>query len=305
MPCEILIKGDTHGNGTVNYEHPDPEKDKSGVYKKGYPVSIRSYPHSGWGYMEGYPYFVQARVTDADVADVESLISDTFGGNSINQEWTREIDFATVNNDISIDGWRIRVFTTNPGVNDFAGVTQSMVESYLNKWNAKVFSVAANEVRFDVAIFEDASNNPGAIQSMGFWNVPPISVFFNETNYDSGSGVHTVEVNYGASVYTPEQVENRATERGGSVISNTAGVIIFDINRTDVFQYFQQEVREALEQTVYRRQFRVLESTVDTIISTGTKTTVSYSKGDRDYYILEVTLAQLETYIVNRLDETL
>ena len=307
MPCEVLIKGDTHGDGTVNYTHSDPDKDKRGVYKKGYPVTLREYPHSGWGYKEGHPYFVQLRVTNGDVADVESLISTSFGGNSINQTWDRQIDFATVNNDSSIDGWRIRVFATNSGANDFAGVTQSMVENYLNKWNAEVFSSAANEVVFDVTIYEDGETtpNPGAIQSEGFWGVTPTDVLFNETSYVEGTGVHTIEVDYSGSSFTSDQVERRVVDRGGIVSSNTAGVITFNINRTDVFQWFQQEVREALEQTVYCRQFRVLETTVDTIISTGTKTTVSHSKGDRDYYTLEVTLAQLETYIVNRLDETL
>lgn len=305
MPCEILIKGDTHGDGTVNYTHPDPDKDKRGVFKKGYPVIVREYPHSGWGYKEGYPFFVQARVTDGDVVDVDSMINSAFGEDSMTQDWTRKIDFATVNSNLTIDGWRIRVFAMNPGANDFAGITRTMVENYVNRWNGEVYSAVTNEVQFDVAIFEDASNNPGALQSMGFWGVPPISVFFNETNYDSGSGVHTVEVNYGASIYTSEQVRRRVERRNGVVLSDIAEVITFEINRTDVFQWFQQELKETLEKTVYRRQFRVLESTVDLIVSTGTKTTVSHSKGDRDYYTLEVTLAQLETYIVNRLDETI
>ena len=34
MACEILIKGITHGDGTMNYTHPDPVKDRSGVYSK-------------------------------------------------------------------------------------------------------------------------------------------------------------------------------------------------------------------------------------------------------------------------------
>jgi len=303
MPCEILIKGDTNAGGVVNYTHSDPDKDKRGVYKKGYPVIVKEYPHSGWGYMEGHPYFVQARVTDGDVADVEAMIASTFSGNSMIQDWTRLIDFATVNNDIPIDGWRVNVFATNPGANDFAGVTQVMVENYLTKWNASVVQAIVNEVRFDVAIYEDSVPDPGAIQSEGFWGVVPTDVLFNETSYVEGTGVHTVEADYSGSSFDADQVEKRVINRGGIVSSNTAGVITFNINRTDVFQWFQQELREVLEQTMYRRQFRVLETTVDLIVSTGTKTTVSHLKGDRDYYTLEVTLAQLENYIVNRLDE--
>jgi hypothetical protein len=305
MPCEILIKGDQHGDGTIGYEHPDPVKDKAGVYKKGYPVVIKPYPHPGWGYKEGYPYFVQIRVTDGDVSDVEALIASSFSETSIIQDWSRVIDFATVNNDPVIDGWRIRVFATNPGANNYAGVTQSMVENYLTKWNAEVFSATANEVQFDVAIYEDGSSNPGAIQSEGFWGIAPTGVVFSEDTYDQGTGDHTVEADYSVTSFTADQVANRVAERGGTINSNTGGIINFTINRTDVFQHFQEEVRQALDQIIYRRQFRVAESTVDTIVSTGIKTTVSHSKGDRDYYTLEVTLAQLETYLLNRLDETI
>ena len=305
MACEILIKGDTHGDGTVNYTHPDPDKDKAGVYKKGYPVNIRPYPHSGWGYKEGHPYFVQVRVTDGNVEDVENLIATNFGGTSINQSWERKIDFTTVNNNVSIDGWRIKVFASNPGATNLAGITRAKVESYLNKWNAEIFSTGTNRVTFDVAIYKDGSNNPGALQSEGFWGVDVSSIVFNETSYNEGTGVHRIEADYSGTSFDSDNVENIVKSRSGIIISNESKVIIFDINRTDVFTYFKSEVKEALERSIYSRQFRVLGSTVDTIISTGTKTTISHSKGDRDYYTLEVTLAQLQTYLINRLDETL
>jgi len=305
MPCEILIKADQHASGVVGYEHPDPNKDKSGVFKKGYPVTIKKYPHGGWGYMECYPYFVQVRVTDGDITDVESLISSNFGGHSIVQEWTRKLDFSTVNNDPVIDGWRIDVSATNPGANNYAGITQEMVETYLSRWNASVVAFTENNVRFDVAIFEDGDSNPGAIQSQGFWGVDPIGVIFTEIDYDQGTGIHTVEADYSGTGFTSDQVESRIEARNANIISNTSGVVTFDVSRVNVFKWFQEEVKTALETVIYRRQFRVDTSTVDYIVSNGVKTTVSHSKGDRDYYTLEVTLAQLQTYLLNRLDETI
>ena len=305
MSCEILFKTDVHGSGKINYEHPDPVKDKRGVYKKGYPVSMFDAPRVHRGYKEGLPFFCAINVTDASVAEVDTMIATTYSGISLNQSWDREIDFAVVNNNITIDGWRLSVFTTNPGANDFAGITQEMVENYLIKWNADFFSATTNEVVFDVAIFEDALNVPGAIQSEGFWGVVPIDVEFTETLYVEGTGVHTVEADYSLSSFDPERILDRIEERGGFIASDVGDVVTFTINRTDVFQWFQQEVRDALEQTMYRRQFRIPEATVDTIISTGTQIIVVHPKGIVEYRILDRTLAQVETFLINRLDEVL
>ena len=258
-------------------------------------------------------YFCAINVTDASAAEVNEMIVSAFSGTNIQQRWKRKIDFATVNNNPVIDGWRIRVFTTNPGFSNRAGITRDMVENYLTKWNAQVFSAAMNEVVFDVAIFKDSGNNPGALQSMEFWGVAPIAVFFNETAYNSGTGIHTIEVNYGASIYTSKQVQNRIEQRDGIVLSNTAGVVTFTISRTAVFKWFQQEVKSRLDKGIYRRQFRIPETIVDTIIATGTQHIIDHYwdeartqfKGTVEYRVLDVTLAQVQAFIINRLDEDL
>jgi hypothetical protein len=305
MPCTIHIKTDTHSGGRVNYSTGDISKDERGVYMKGYPVGKYDDPKKPRGYKEGLPYFCEVYVTDASAAEIDAMIASTFSGTSLEQEWEREIDFATVNNDPVIDGWRIRVFATNPGFSNKAGITQAMVENYLTKWNAEVFSATTNEVVFDVAIFEDISSNPGAIQSEGFWNAIVDSIVFTETDYDSGTGVHTIEADYSATVFDPDAVQKRAEDRGGVVSSNVSGVITFVINRTDIFEYFQREIKKILEQRIYRRQFRIPETIVDTIISTGATEVVSHPKGDVTYVILNRTLAQIESFLINRLDEDL
>lgn len=311
MPCEILFKTNTHGDGTVDYIHPDPDEDKWGVYKKGYPVEMIDDPRSFRGYEEGLPYFCAVRVTDAIAVEVEAMITSTFSETSIIQDWTRRIDFVTVNNNLAIDGWRIRVFATNPGSTNFAGITRPMVEGYLNRWYASVFSVSTNEVVFDVAIFEDAANSPGALQSEGFWGITPVFVFFNEISYVEGTGVHTVEADYTASVFTSKQVQRRITKRGGVVVSDVDSVVVFTINRTDVFQWFQEELREFLERTIYCRQFRIPETAIDAIILTGTQILVdhydeqSQFRGQIEYRVLDRTLVQVESFLINKLDEVL
>jgi hypothetical protein len=313
MPCDVLIRNNVHSGGRIDYAHSDPDKDKRGVYKKGYPVSMLDAPRVHRGYMEGLPYSVAVNITDASVAQVEAMIASTFSEESMIQDWARKIDFATVNSNLTIDGWRLRVFATNPGANDFAGITQLMVENYLTRWNAEVFSAATNEVVFDVAIFEDAVSVPGALQSEGFWGIVPTGVVFIENSYIEGTGVHEIEADYSGSSFSSHQVQNRIEDRGGVVLSNTAGVATFTINRTDVFQWFQEEVKRALERTVFRRQFRIPEATVDTIISTGTQILVDHYyddaqtqfRGQVEYRVLDRTLAQVEAFLINRLDETI
>jgi len=304
MPCTILIKTDVHSGGRINYSLADEEKDRRGVYKKGYPVAMYDDPRKPRGYKEGLPYFCEVHVTDASVAEVNAMIVSTFSGTNMLQSWDREIDFSTVNNDPVIDGWRIDVFATNPGSSNYGGITGTMVENYLNKWNAEIYSATTNNVRFDVTIFEDASNNPGAIQSEGFWEAPVTNISFTETDYNSTTGDHTVEADYSLSGYEADRVAIRVVDRGGTVNSNIGGVINFTINRSDIFQWFQNDVKQSLEDIIYRRQFYIPESTVDTIISTGTTEVVSHPKGDVTYVTLNRTLAQVEAFLLNRLDMT-
>jgi hypothetical protein len=304
MSCEILIKTNVHSNGTVDYEHPNPKKDKSGVYKKGYPVNMLDSPRVHRGFKEGLPFFCAVNVTDGSVADVEAMINSAFSGSSLIQGWNRDIDFSVVNNNLSIDGWRMKAFATNPGTTNLAAITQPMVENYLNNWNAEVFSTATNEVVFDVAIFS-SSDGPGALQSDGFWGNNVSNVSFNEISYDSGSGEHIIEADYSLTPISESIVDNKINQRGGIVNSNTGSVVNFTIYRSDVFQHFQDEVHNELDEIIYRRQFRISESTVDNIITSGSQILVNHSKGQVEYRVLDVTLTQIQSFLINRIDEVL
>lgn len=309
--CEIQIKTDTHSGGRVNYSTGDASLDESGVFVKGYPVDMLDDPKVHRGFKEGLPYFCYIKVTDASTSEVNAMIASTFSENRINQDWVRNIDFAVVNSDTTVDGWRLRAFTTNPGFSNKAGITQQMVESYLTKWNAEVYSATTNEVQFNVAIFEDEFQNPGAIQSRGFWSVDPVGVVFNEILYTEGTGEHIIEADYSATSFKPLAVERKVVERGGVVSMNSNGVITFTIYRTDVFQWFQYEVARSLADVIYIRQFRIPESTVDNIISNGTQILIdhydeeSVFRGTVEYRVLDVTLSQVESFLINRLDEDL
>jgi len=313
MPCEIVFKTNVHSGGIIDYEHDDEEKDRRGVYKKGYPADALDDPESFRGFKEGLPYACSVHVTDASVAEVDAMIVSTFSGTRLIQPWDREIDFEVVNNNPVIDGWRIRVFATNPGFSNLAGITREMVENYLNRWNAVVVDATTNEVRFDVAIFENALNEPGAIQSNGFWGTDPVNVFFNEISYVEETGMHTLEVDYSLSTFEGDPILRHIDERGGVVISNISKVITFTIGRSFIFQWFQQEVKDAVEKRIYRRQFRIPEVTIDNIIANGTEILIDHYwdeeqtefRGTVEYRVLDRTLAQIESFLINRLDEDL
>jgi len=288
--AKILIKTNVHGNGTVNYTHPDPVKDFAGVYKKGYPVTIRESSHT-WGGKEVLPWFVSVNVTDATAAELEALIETNYGaGSRLAQSWVRKIAWTSSPISLPLDAWHLHVSADNANVSGVGALTQAMVENFITKWNGENITFAAGEVSFDIAVYE-ATAIPGALQSEGFWGVNTSGIVFNEISYTEVGGIHEMTADYSGTAWasTPERAQRLVEEKGGVVASNTAGVIEFTITRTDVLDVFKEEVREAVERTICRRQFRVSESLVDTITTAGGE--------------IDVTLAQVETYILNRLDE--
>jgi len=302
MSCEILIKTD-NTNGVINYTHPNSVKDRA-VYKKGYPVDIINSPKNFRGFREGIPFFCSLNVTDGNKSDVESLISSNFSGGSIIQEWKRNIDWAVVNSNLTIDGWRMRIFVTNPGFNNLCGITRTMVENFLARWNVTVYSDAQNEVVFDITIYD-------AITSSGFWNRNISSVVFNEIDYNQGTTNHRISADYSAIDIESDLVGDIVDSKNGTIISNENNIIIFDILRADVFDQFKMIVAKRLKTKIHRRQFKIPESAVDTIISTGTQILIDHYDevgGYRDqieYRMLDVTLAQIDNFLINNLNEDL
>ena len=273
-----------------NYTHSDPEKDARGVYKKGYIVEVRD-DDQPTGSKEGLPRFIRVNITDATKVEVEAMIVSVFGETSIMQSWIRKMDWSAVQLSLQLDAWEVTIFTVNPGATLKGLITRDMVENFITKWNGINIETFGNTVVFDVCIYE-AQGNQGAVRSEGFRCLANVSrEVCNELSYNRGTGIHTIEADYSALAVSPDKVEDRVIEKGGEIISHVGSVITFTIHRSNVLDEFKREVRESVEKTVYRRQFKIAESDVDTIIGLG---------GVRD-----VTLAQLQTYLINMLGEDL
>ncbi len=252
--AEVLIKA-------VDAVHSDPDKDRRGCYKKGYPVNVCPDNHP-WGNEERLPRFVVLKIPDATVSEVKHFI----------QEWQRQVDWSVVSQNLPQDRFRLNIFTTNPAATDQgvgAGkLTRAMVENYITSWNGSVVSIADNSVVFDVGIYE-------ASISQGFWDVNLTGVVFSEISYVQSTGIHTVQANYSANInWKAVEVSRRILEKditgtGVSIISNSGGIVRFTITRAVVSDIFKRDIKQKLERTFYRRQYYFLPSLIDSVISIG------------------------------------
>jgi len=259
--------------------HIDADKEYRGCYKKGYIVEVfeDSKPHVD----PPQPPFLILQVTDRTKSQVDSYM----------ESWIRSVDYNIINRDVALDGWRLDLFTTNPNPSGKGHVPLAKVQTYLENWGAINIGVVSNAVRFDIAIST-------ILQSENFWGTDKVNlIVFNETSYNETNGVHITEANYGALPVPPqttlqqfeENLESRVFEAGGDVISNTGGVITFDIGRDVVIDKVKEEVKRLATDTICRRQVYLDPSYADAIISAGR--------------FLQATAAEVAPYIKDRMTE--
>lgn len=254
--------------------HPDLIKNRKGSYKRGYIVQI--FEDGTSCVNTPSPPFVILKVPDITIDEVKNYT----------HQWQRKINYEIINQNLVIDGWRVRVFTTNPSVTDQgvgAGkITRVMVENYLNKWNATVFTFADNSVTFDATIYN-------AIISEGFWHADISQIVFSEISYDQVTGLHTVQVDYSPTPYRREQVINKINRKNGTITSEVGKIIQFTITRQIVFDAFKQDIKQKTESILYRRRYYLPSDFITTIENNGRNHTI--------------TKTELLTLIHNRLTE--
>jgi hypothetical protein len=246
------------------------------IFQEGYIINAR--PFKRLGGKQVPPNFIQIELTDADDhAAIDAVYA---------RPWKRFIDWEFVGHDYSIDGHRLNVFVKQEyvSVSGLAGLTREMVENYLNNWGASIYSIAANSVVFDVTVF-------GAISSTSFWGGRNISgIEFTENDYDSTTGIHTVEADYSGVAIEPNTVELLVMKNGGTIVKHPTSKITFTIQRSTVFEIFKQSVKEAIDGTPYsQRQFKIPTQYVQAALD---------NEGT-----LSVTWAQFAAYVRNRLDD--
>jgi hypothetical protein len=257
--AELLVRA-------VNRTHPDPERDRRGVPKKGDIVAVKPDGYA-WEAGEGLPLFVRVLCPNLDHTLVENRI----------QPWSYDVDFTVVNSNVILDGVRVRATNTNAGTSAVAILTQNQLQPWLNQWNAVFVSAANGGVTFDFTVF-------GAATSEGFWRTNIGAFVFTELAYDQPSGVHDIEVDYsGDQSYfnDPERfattVAQLAVDAGATVVSNTHGVAVIQVDRVTVRTRFRDYVTPRLG--VYRRhRYHFTEAQVDTVIAAGGSVTLTVNQ---------------------------
>ena len=179
-----------------------------------------------------------------------------------NERWERLIDYEVVNQDIALDGFRIKLFSPVVNPSGLGKITKDEVENFIQGWGGSVFSFADNEVIFDILISD-------AIESQSFWDVPIGGVNFTGTNYDQGTGVHTIEIDYNSIGNNSTYIERHITFEGGVVLSNQDKIIIAEFSRSDVKNDFEKSIREKARKTIVERKYYIGSGVVDNIISQG------------------------------------
>lgn len=206
--------------------------------------------------------------------------------NSWLAEWFLRFDVSVVSSDLPNDAFRMQVQATEYNPNSGIGkITRNRIESYLNRWNATVFSISDNTVVFDVTILD-------AIRSERFWrNIDITGATLTQQSYTQGNGNHRCRSNYSATELRSTDVEAAITSNGGSIVNHNVDtkIVTFDVTRADVNASFQADLKELAEQMVQRRKFRISEAACQAIEAAGGW--------------LTITEAEWNTYWQNKLQE--
>ena len=228
------------------------------------------------------------------------VVTDLADGGEYAVPWERILEYEVVGSNLTIDGHRIRVRSSY--VNNISGegkITRDMVESFLNRWGAIVFTAGDNEVVFDVRILD-------AIKSTGFWGGWDVldSLVLTELSYNQGTGVHRIEINYGGvSIPDPYTINRERLIKGlkrrftNIVHDDVANTITSDTDRATVRELFQEDVKRKLLLLLRRRLYAVNMSTVPF-------NDIEYPAGSGQFYkVAVVTVGELAPHIINKLTE--
>ncbi len=245
--------------------HDDPEKDRRGCYKKGYPVSIKP---DGW--YEGNPNWHQSAYADKTrwiVVEVTDATREELENYSL--PWRDDFDYEILASRPAKGEYDVRVYEKNASPTGANAITREKVDRFLTAWGCTNISAAANSVSFTFSLWN-------AVRSEGFWNVPLIQTkeSFVLNSYSGGIGRITFTVIPDAFPnMTQEQLTQMITrkvqERGGSNLTVNYPAFTFDIERSDILTKFRQEVKQKGEGIYRRRQFALPASLCDSIAAAG------------------------------------
>lgn len=240
--------------------------------KKGHIIYERQSPWK-WGSKEGIPDFIRVTVTGAVTLEQARAYRDS---------WTCKYDWVVDNYSAVQDGYRVTISGEKVNLSGVGAITKAKLDTHLEKMGFVHHTTAQNAVTYDFSIYTVSTSG-------WFWGRDLTDVTFQENSYVQGTGVHTIQADYGAAGWPMDKVADMVSKKGATVVNNLASVITFTIDKTVVNGILKNYFRERVDATVEERQFYVTESYVDTVVAgTGLDTK---------------TKAEFLALINNRLDE--
>ena len=260
---ELLVKA-------IDALHSDPDKDRRGCYKKGYPVVVMPDGQT-WGREECLPKFVIVKCPEVTVEQARGYID----------SWKDDFQYEVVSQNVAQGSYTVRVSEKNQSVTGKNKITAQKVSEYLGKWGCNNMSYTDPYYQFDFRL-------SAAVQSEAFWGGSVSGIIFTIVSYNSTTGIGRVQAEF-ATTPNAETIIRKIRERGGVIVSSTDKVITFDINRSDIFTKFKEDVKLRLENNYCRRKYYFTSAQVDTVIAAGG--------------VITLTKTQLLNALKNKLDE--
>ena len=194
-----------------------------------------------WGRDEGPPKMLGLVIQDTTKAEFKNHYL----------PWRFNQAFTVIGSNLTIDGHRIRIQGTEYHSDGRGKITRNMVENYLAKWGASVYSIADNQVTFDITIWD-------AITSGAYWSENLVmQLGFRELAYVESSGRHTIEIDYSALNLPPDPIMRqriiRYLQRRLTNLSHDPEnkLITGDVTRGDVRDFFLEDVANSLKKKEY------------------------------------------------------
>lgn len=251
--------------------NPDPDIDRQGCYKKGYPVVVLD-EVAAWGAAETLPNFIQLEITGVTRAQVEHYLT----------SWQTDLNFNIDSTNGATATYTITVTNNNVSVSGKNALTAPQIQSWLDKWGATFVSASLNSITLTCKLWD-------MVRSNGFWGADVSALVFTLGSYNSTSGIARIQVDYTATAFTAAGVSGTIASKEGVVISNADGVAVFDIERSDIYTKFKEAVKEALDNVYCRKQYYFDLDWVDSVVASGGVATI--------------TGAQAISLLKNKLDE--
>jgi hypothetical protein len=257
----------------------------NGSYLRGDVVEIRA---SGDGFtVTEQSKFVRVNCEAATMTTLINSIGNGFTFQDYGMRRFFDVNFAIISSDPITDTYVIRA--TNPHANStddgFNGTRLERFTKFLTSWKANGITFGTNQCNFNIRIYD-------ALTSHGFWSEVGLDLYnqvvFSEVSYNQTTTMHRIRADYSALQSSPTAIERMIIQHGGNIISHSARIIIYEMNRADARDKFIDTVKNGTREVMSgKKRFYITNTVMNNIEAQGGS--------------IEATLAQIETYLKDKL----